>query len=39
MVDNSIIVIDNIFQKWRLGLRLDDAISSAVGEVFTPDVE
>ena len=36
MVDNSIIVIDNIFQKWRLGLRLDDAISSAVGEVFTP---
>ena len=31
MVDNSIIVIDNIFQKWRLGLRLDDAISSAGG--------
>ena len=33
MVDNSIIVIDNIFQKWRLGLRLDDAISSAVLEL------
>lgn len=36
MVDNSIIVIDNIFQKWRVGTRLEDSISKAVGEVFTP---
>lgn len=36
MVDNSIIVIDNIFQKWRSDVRLDDAIAKAVGEVFTP---
>lgn len=36
MVDNSIIVIDNIFQKWRAGTRLDDSISKAVSEVFTP---
>lgn len=36
MVDNSIIVIDNISQKWQQGLRLDDAISKAVSEVFTP---
>lgn len=36
MVDNSIIVIDNIFQKWRSDMRLEDAIAKAVGEVFTP---
>ena len=36
IVDNSIIVIDNIFQKWRTGLTLEDSISRAVGEVFTP---
>lgn len=36
MVDNSIIVIDNISQKWRSGVQLDDAIAQAVGEVFTP---
>lgn len=36
MVDNSIIVIDNIFQKWRSDMRIEDAISEAVGEVFTP---
>lgn len=36
MVDNSIIVIDNISQKWRLGMQLDDSIAKAVGEVFTP---
>ena len=36
MVDNSIIVIDNIAQKWRPGIRLADAILLAVGEVFSP---
>lgn len=36
MVDNSIIVIDNISQKWRSGMRLDDSIGQAVGEVFAP---
>ncbi|MFI3322337.1 MAG: efflux RND transporter permease subunit [Rikenellaceae bacterium] len=36
MVDNSIIVIDNIMQKWQKGLPLKDAIAKAVGEVFTP---
>ncbi len=36
MVDNSIIVIDNIFQKWERGTRLEEAISNAVKEVFTP---
>lgn len=36
MVDNSIIVIDNITQNWQRGLPLKDAISKAVGEVFTP---
>ncbi len=36
MVDNSIIVIDNILQRWRGGARLDDSIAKAVGEVFTP---
>lgn len=36
IVDNSIIVIDNISQKWQSGMRLDDSIAEAVGEVFTP---
>ncbi len=36
MVDNSIIVIDNIIQNWKNGARLDNSISKAVGEVFTP---
>ncbi len=36
MVDNSIIVIDNIFQKWKSGTELREAIAMAVGEVFTP---
>ncbi len=36
MVDNSIIVIDNIVQRWSLGDDLKSAISRAVGEVFTP---
>lgn len=36
IVDNSIIVIDDIFQKWQTGMPLDEAISKAVGEVFTP---
>ncbi len=36
MVDNSIIVIDNISQKWKRGTPLDDAIATAVKEVFTP---
>lgn len=36
MVDNSIIVIDNISQHWQRGLPLNEAISKATGEVFTP---
>lgn len=36
MVDNSIIVIDNIFQKWHGNISFEDAISKAVKEVFTP---
>ncbi len=36
MVDNSIIVIDNIVQRWETGVGLKDAVSRAVGEVFTP---
>lgn len=36
MVDNSIIVIDNIMQKWQMGLPIKDAIAKAVSEVFTP---
>lgn len=36
MVDNSIIVIDNISQKWKRTADLQDAISLAVAEVFTP---
>ncbi|MFI3306750.1 MAG: efflux RND transporter permease subunit, partial [Rikenellaceae bacterium] len=36
MVDNSIIVIDNIMQRWGDGMALKEAIPKAVGEVFTP---
>ena len=36
MVDNSIIVIDNIIQKWDSGMPLKDAISRAIKEIFTP---
>ncbi|MFI3314856.1 MAG: efflux RND transporter permease subunit [Rikenellaceae bacterium] len=36
MVDNSIIVIDNIMQRWQQGMSLKDAVVKAVGEVFTP---
>lgn len=36
MVDNSIIVIDNITQKWSRNRELKEAIAEAVGEVFTP---
>lgn len=36
MVDNSIIVIDNISQKWRRVSDLQEAVSLAVAEVFTP---
>lgn len=36
IVDNSIIVIDNISQKWEQNMPLREAIAQAVGEVFTP---
>lgn len=36
IVDNSIIVIDNIMQKWRGGMPLREAAISGTGEVFTP---
>lgn len=36
IVDNAIIVIDNIMQKWKRGLRLADAVCLATEEVFTP---
>lgn len=36
IVDNSIIVTDNITQKWRRGLRLEDAVCLGTSEVFTP---
>ncbi len=36
MVDNSIIVIDNITQRWHKGLLLQEAIVKATAEVFTP---
>ncbi len=36
MVDNSIIVIDNILQRWDSQTELKQAIASAVSEVFTP---
>ncbi len=36
IVDNSIIVTDNITQKWKRGLRLEDAVCLGTTEVFTP---
>src|SRR5574344_1103729 len=36
IVDNSIIVIDNILQKWRGGMKLENAIAQGACEVFTP---
>lgn len=36
IVDNSIIVIDNIMQRWRGGLPLSAAVVKGTGEVFTP---
>lgn len=36
IVDNSIIVTDNILQKWRAGMKLTDAIARGTSEVFTP---
>ncbi len=36
IVDNSIVVTDNIMQKWERGLRLPDAVCLATEEVFTP---
>lgn len=36
IVDNSIIVIDNIMQRWRAGLSLSEAVVKGTGEVFTP---
>ena len=36
MVDNSIIVIDNITQRWERGDNLEDAVAIGSGEVFAP---
>ncbi len=36
IVDNSIIVIDNIMQKWRSGLPMKDAVALGTKEVCTP---
>ena len=36
MVDNSIIVIDNITQRWKKGANLKELIPPAVREVFSP---
>lgn len=36
MVDNSIIVIDNISQRWERGESLEDAVAIGSGEVFAP---
>ncbi|MDE5561450.1 MAG: efflux RND transporter permease subunit [Bacteroidaceae bacterium] len=36
IVDNSIIVIDNIMQKWRGGMALRQAVTEGTGEVFAP---
>lgn len=36
IVDNSIIVIDNVMQRWRQGMPLADAIVKGTNEVFTP---
>ena len=36
IVDNSIIVIDNIVQRWREGIPLKEAVVRGTKEVFTP---
>ena len=36
IVDNSIIVIDNVMQRWRQGWPLADALVKGTNEVFTP---
>ena len=36
IVDNSIIVIDNILQKYKQGMSLDEAVCKGAGEVFAP---
>lgn len=36
IVDNSIIVTDNIMQKWTVGRKLADVIPASTAEVFTP---
>ena len=36
IVDNSIIVIDNVMQRWRGGLSLKEAVVRGTTEVFTP---
>lgn len=36
MVDNSIIVIDNITQRWERGNTLENAVAIGSGEVFAP---
>lgn len=36
IVDNSIIVIDNIMQKWRSGLPMKEAVASGTKEVCAP---
>ena len=36
IVDNSIIVIDNVMQRWRGGLSLKEAVVRGTAEVFTP---
>lgn len=36
IVDNSIIVIDNVMQRWRQGMSLTDALVKGTNEVFAP---
>lgn len=36
IVDNGIIVIDNIVQKYQAGMKLPDAVAKGTTEVFTP---
>ena len=36
IVDNSIIVIDNIVQRWQSGLTLKEAVVQGTNQVFTP---
>lgn len=36
IVDNSIIVIDNILQKYKQGMSFDEAVCKGAGDVFTP---